>query len=112
MGKNIKNEYISKIAKSVAYFTFKNGPIKDIYEKGKISAEEMIDIKRYMENHLAYLFNVLLEENNLKKFELIINTMDKFYVNDDEEIKLEDDGFDEIYKQIFSSVGNINLKVE
>lgn len=112
MEKNIMNEYISKIAKSVAYFTFKNGPIKGIYEKGKVSDDEMIAIKRYMENHLAYLFNVLLEENNLKKFELIINTMDKFYVNDEEEIKLEDDGFDEIYKQIFSQTGNINLNIE
>ena len=39
-----------------------------------------------MQNHLSYLYTVLLEENNLKKFDLVISTMNKFYVNDEEEV--------------------------
>ena len=104
-------EYISRIAKASAYFSFRNGPIKELYENKKIDSEELMNIQRYMENHLAYIFNVLLEENDLKKFDLLISTMDKFYVNDNEEVKIEDDGFDTFYKKLFSeTVSNINLK--
>ncbi len=34
-------------------------------------------MQKYMQNHLSYLYNVLLEENDLKKFDLIVATMDK-----------------------------------
>ena len=53
---------------------------------GKISEEEINNIQSYMQNHLAYLYTVLLEENNLKKFDLVISTMNKFYVDDKEEV--------------------------
>lgn len=54
-----------------------------------------------MENHLAYLYTILLEENNLQKFDLIVQTMSKFYVNDDYKVILEDGGFDNFYNKLF-----------
>ncbi|WP_259740197.1 hypothetical protein [Clostridium chauvoei] len=56
-----------------------------------------------MENHLAYLYDVLLEENNINKFQLIMDTMDKFYINDAEEVKIDDEGFENFYNQLFPS---------
>ena len=52
---------------------------------------------------------VLLEENNLKKFDLIVNTMNKFYVNDSEEVKINDDGFDKFYDSLFPKSSNITV---
>lgn len=106
MDSSIPKEYISKITKASSYFIFRNGPIKNLYKDGKINDDEIKEIQRYMEGHLAYLFNILLEENNLSKFDLIMSTMDKFYINDNEEIKLQDDGFNEIYNSIFNINGN------
>lgn len=113
MKNSIPKEYISRISKASTYFSFRNGPIKKLYEEGKLTDDEFKEIQKYMENHLAYLFNVLLEENDLKKFDLIISTMDKFYINDNENIKIEDDGFDNFYNKLFNinEVNNgINLK--
>ena len=56
------------------------------------------------------LYTVLLEENNLKKFDLIVNTMNKFYVNDSEEVKINDDGFDKFYDSLFPKSSNITVK--
>ncbi|MEG1482974.1 hypothetical protein [Clostridium sp.] len=106
-------DYIKNITKASAYFIFRNGPIKDLYKDGKINDEEMRNIQEYMQNHLAYLYNVLLEESNIKKFELITSTMNKFYVNDELEIAMNDDGFDNFYKNLFegtSNQGGITLK--
>ncbi|MGL4873763.1 MAG: hypothetical protein ACRC30_03815 [Clostridium sp.] len=94
-------EYIQNIAKSSAYFAFRNGPIKNMYEEGKITDEEMKNIQEYMQDHLAYLYTVLLEENNIEKFNLIVSTMNKFYVNDESEVSIKDDGFDGFYKSLF-----------
>ena len=106
MDSSIPKEYINKITKACSYFIFRNGPIKKLYEDGKVSDNEIKEIQKYMEGHLAYLFNTLLEENNLNKFDLIMSTMDKFYINDNEEIHLQDDGFDAIYNNIFNVNGN------
>lgn len=103
-------EYIANIAKASTYFAFKNGPVKDLYKDGKISEEEMKNLQSYMQNHLAYLYTVLLEENNLKKFELVTSTMNKFYVDDNEEVLLEDDGFDKFYESLFPQTSNITMK--
>ena len=64
----------------------------------------------YMQNHLAYLYNVLLEENNLKKFDLVVGTMNNFYVNDNENIELCDDGFDKFFEGLFPKTNNITMK--
>jgi len=105
--------YIARISKASTYFSFRNGPIKKLYEEGKLTDDEFKEVQKYMQNHLAYLFNVLLEENDLKKFDLIISTMDKFYINDNEDIKIEDDGFDNFYNKLFNInavKSEINLK--
>ena len=52
----------------------------------------------------------LLEENNLKKFDLVVNTMSKFYVNDSEEVMINDDGFDKFYDSLFPKSSNITIK--
>ena len=67
-------------------------------------------IQMYMQNHLAYLYTILLEENDLKKFDLIVNTMNKFYVNDDKKVEIEDSGFENLYKGLFSQQANIKFK--
>ncbi|ATD55115.1 hypothetical protein [Clostridium chauvoei] len=95
--------HIAKISKASTYFIFRNGPIKEMYKEGKISDEEIKNIQCYMENHLAYLYDVLLEENNINKFQLIMDTMDKFYINDAEEVKIDDEGFENFYNQLFPS---------
>ena len=96
-------EYIANISKASAYFALNNGPIKELVKEGKITEEEAT-------NHLSYLYTVLLEENNLKKFDLIISTMNKFYVNDKEEVIIEDDGFDKFYNNLFPTTSNITIK--
>ena len=48
-------------------------------------------------------------ENNLKKFDLVISTMNKFYVDDKEEVLLADDGFDKFYENLFPQVSNISI---
>ena len=110
MEEKIPKDYIKKIAKASTYFAFKNGPIKELSKEYNISDEDVLKMQKYMHNHLAYLYTVLLEENNLKKFELITSTMDKFYVNDREDIFIEDDGFDKFYDSLFPKASNINIK--
>ena len=110
MKNNVPKEYISNITKASAYYLYKNGPIKDMIKEGKISEEESNEIKKYMESHLAYLYSVLLEENDIKKFDLIVTTMNKFYVNDNEPIVMNDDGFDNFYEGLFLKSSNITFE--
>ena len=42
--------------------------------------------------------------------ELIVNTMNKFYVNDTEEVVINDDGFDKFYDSLFPKTNNITVK--
>ena len=56
-------DYLKDITRASAYFIFRNGPVKKLYEEGKLSDEEIKDMQEYLQNHLAYLYNVLLEEN-------------------------------------------------
>ncbi len=99
-------DYLKDITRAPAYFIFRNGPVKKLYEEGKLSDEEIKDMQEYLQNHLAYLYNVLLEENNIKKFDLITSTMNKFYVNDESNIEMNDDGFDNFYKSLFEPKSN------
>lgn len=101
MENKLPKEHIERITKASNYFIFRNGPIKDLLKDKKISEEDVKNIQIYLENHLAYLYNVLLEENNLQKFDLIVQTMSKFYVNDDFKITLDDGGFDNFYNKLF-----------
>ena len=110
MTNRIPKEYIAQIAKASTYFTFKNGPVKELVKDKKISEEGLKMIQKYMDDHLAYLYTVLLEENNIKKFDLIVNTMNKFYVNDSEEVTINDDGFDKFYDSLFPKTNNITVK--
>lgn len=104
MESNIPAEYISKIAKASTYFVFRNGPVKELHKEGKVTDDDVKKMQIYMQNHLAYIYNVLLEENDLKKFDLVITTMSKFYVNDNEEVNMDDDGFETFYKKLFPPV--------
>lgn len=104
MENKIPAEYITKISKATAYFVFRNGPVKELNKNGKVTDEEVKEMQVYMQNHLAYLYNVLLEENDLKKFDLIVTTMNKFYVNDEETVALDDEGFETFYKKLFPPV--------
>ena len=110
MTNRLPKEYIAQIAKASTYFAFKNGPIKELIKNNKISEEDLKDIQKYMDDHLAYLYTVLLEENNIKKFDLIVNTMNKFYVNETEEVVIKDDGFDKFYDSLFPKTNNITVK--
>lgn len=103
MENKIPKEHIERITKASTYFMFRNGPIKELLENKKISEEDVKNIQIYMENHLAYLYTVLLEENNIQKFDLIVQTMSKFYVNDDFKVILDDGGFDNFYSKLFPS---------
>lgn len=106
-------EHIAKISKASAYFIFRNGPIKEMYKEGKVSDEDIKTIQCYLQDHLAYLYEVLLEENNINKFQLIVDTMDKFYINDNEKIKIDDEGFENFYNQLFpSSTTKSNIKIK
>lgn len=104
--------YIKAITKSSAYFIFRNGPVKKLHEEGKLTDEEVKEMQEYLQNHLAYLYNVLLEENNIQKFDLITSTMSKFYVNDDSEIKMKDDGFDNFFNSLFNPNQNKNSGIK
>lgn len=110
MTNRIPKEYIAQIAKASTYFAFKNGPVKELIKNNKISEQDLKSIQKYMDDHLAYLYTVLLEENNIKKFDLIVNTMNKFYVNDTEEVVINDDGFDKFYDSLFPKTNNITVK--
>ena len=61
MEEKILQEYIKNITKASTYFIFKNGPVKKLQEEGKLTAEEVKEMQVYMQNHLAYLYNVLLD---------------------------------------------------
>lgn len=110
MENNIPKEYIAKIVKATTHFAFKNGPIKESLKAGNITDENIKEIQKYMDDHLAYLYTVLLEESDIKKFDLIVNTMSKFYVNDDEKVEINDDGFDKFYDSLFPKTNNITVK--
>lgn len=110
MEKRIPKDYIAEITKSSSCFALKNGPIKDLLANGKITEEEYKSIEKYVEGHLAYLFTVLLEENNIKKFDLIVKTMNKFYTIDNEPVVINDDGFDKFYDSLFPKTNNITFK--
>ena len=77
MEEKILQEYIKNITKASTYFIFKNGPVKKLQEEGKLTAEEVKEMQVYMQNHLAYLYNVLLEENNLN--EINCKVFDDFF---------------------------------
>ena len=95
-------EHIARIAKASTYFIFRNGPVNKLHKENKVSDEELKEMQEYMQNHLAYLYEVLLEEGNLKKYEIVMN--------DDTEVVLADEGFDSLYDQLFPKSSNIILK--
>lgn len=66
MKNRIPKDYIIRITKASTYFIFRNGPIKRLYEEGKLKDSDVKEMQKYMQNHLSYLYNVLLEENDLK----------------------------------------------
>lgn len=104
-------DYIERITKASAYFIYRNGPIKDFYKEGKLNDDEVKQIQEHMQNHLAYLYKILLEESDIKKFDLIVQTMNNFYVNDESKVVYEDDGFDNFYNQLFPKVNpNFGIK--
>lgn len=111
MENKLAKEHIARIAKASTYFIFRNGSVKELNQAGKINDEELKKMQIYMQNHLAYLYEVLLEENNIKKFDLIMQTMEKFYMNDQLEVLLEDSGFDNFYNGLFPSVDS-SLKMK
>lgn len=96
-------DYIKNITKASAYFVFRNGPVKKLYDEGKLTDEEVREMQEYLQDHLAYLYDVLLDQNNLQKFELITTTMNNFYVNDDSDIKMNDGGFELMYEGLFGA---------
>lgn len=104
MDKKLAKEHIAKISKASTYFIFRNGNVKKLHEDGKITDDELKEMQIYIQNHLAYLYEVLLEENDIKKFDLIVQTMSNFYINDDTDVFLEDAGFDDFYNQLFPKV--------
>lgn len=110
MKSEIPKEYIENIVKATSQFVYKNGCIKEILEKGHITEEDNKKVIEYMENHLAYLYTVLLEESNIQKFDLIVKTMNKFYVDNHSTINIDDDGFDKFYDSLFPKSDNINIK--
>lgn len=110
MSNKIAKEHIARIAKGSSYFVFKNGPVNKLHKEGKISDEDLKSMQQYLQNHLAYLYEILLEEGNLKKYELVMNTMNQFYVNDDTDVFLEDEGFNSLYDQLFPKSSNIVIK--
>lgn len=104
MENKLAKDHIARITKASTYFIFRNGKVKQLHEDGKISDDEIKEMQIYMQNHLAYLYEVLLEENDIKKFDLIVQTMSKFYINDDTKVEIEDGGFDDFYNQLFPKV--------
>lgn len=96
-------DYIKNITKASAYFIFRNGPVKKLYEEGKLTDEDVRNMQEHLQDHLAYLYDVLLDQNNLQKFELITTTMNNFYVNDDSDVEMKDGGFELMYEGLFGN---------
>lgn len=76
----LKDENLTKIAKAITHFAFRNGPIEDMHEdtNKNITDEDMQTLNKYMVNRLAYVFMLIIDD---RWFELnfLVVTLDKMF---------------------------------
>lgn len=90
---------ITKIAKAITHFSFRNGPIENMHaDRNKnITDQDMKVLNKYMVNRLAYIFSLMIEDRWFE-FNFLINSMDKMFGHGWDEADPDDGGMGELLK--------------
>lgn len=59
---------INRLAIAFAHFVFRNGPVEDMHADGKLGEEDMKTLNKFVVNRLAYLIELLLDEQWMKLY--------------------------------------------
>jgi len=67
-----KDYWISRAAKSITHYAFRNGPVETMHANGQLSQDDMKILNKFMVNRLAHVMRLLFEERWLE-FQVLIS---------------------------------------
>lgn len=96
--KILREDNLTKIAKAVTHFAFRNGPIEDMHAdvSKNITDEDMKILNKYMVNRLAYVFMLMIEERWLE-FNHVIETIDWMFGHSWDDAEPDDGGMRKLF---------------
>lgn len=96
----LKDENITKIAKAVTHFSFRNGPIENMHADmhKNITDKDMKILNKYMVNRLAYIF-ILIKENRWFEFNYLVNQYDFMFGHNWDNAEPDDGGMGKLLKE-------------
>jgi hypothetical protein len=101
------DESISKIAKALTHFAFRNGPIESMHadKEKNITDEDMEILNKYMVNRLAYVFQLIKDEKWLE-LNFLVNSIGKLFGHSWDDAKPDDGGMDKLFLDSFNKYRN------
>ncbi|MFB9279398.1 hypothetical protein [Cohnella cellulosilytica] len=86
------------IAKAIAHFAFRNGPIEDIHaDRDKnVTDQDMKVLNKFVHNRLAYVFELIIQER-WAEFALVVESQ-KFYGSEWDKSEPDDGGTKELIR--------------
>ncbi len=101
------DEGITKIAKAITHFAFRNGPIEDMHaDKTKnITDDDMKILNKYMVNRLAHIFN-LIKEDQWLELHFLVDSFDNMYGINWDDAEPDDGGMKELLLDRLESFRN------
>ncbi|MCU9614869.1 hypothetical protein OEV98_15095 [Caldibacillus lycopersici] len=96
----LQEDNVTKIAKAITHFAFRNGPIEAIHaDRSKnITDADMKILNKFMVNRLAYII-LLIKENRWYEVKFIVNQLDKMFGNNWDEAVPDDGGMEALLKE-------------
>lgn len=62
-------DIIHKLSVVTTHYAFRNGPVENMHAQGKLSQSTMMKLNKFIVNRLAYIFTLMLDDNEMKVIE-------------------------------------------
>ncbi|MFB6468851.1 hypothetical protein ACE38V_19015 [Cytobacillus sp. Hz8] len=96
----LTDDNITKIAKAITHFIFRNGPIEDMHAdvNKNITDKDMKILNKYMVNRLAYII-ILIKENRWFELNFLVNQFDFLFGQNWDNAKPDDGGMGKLLEE-------------
>lgn len=74
----LKKDNIDTISIALTHYLFRNGPIEDIHNEGKLSQQDMKILNKFIVNRIAGLLEIINKEEWLK-LELLLDYYNRYF---------------------------------
>jgi hypothetical protein len=98
---------ISKIAKALTHFAFRNGPIEDMHsnQEKNITEEDMEILNKYMVNRLAYVIKLIKDEKWLD-LNFLVESIDNLFGHGWDDAEPDDGGMENLFLDTLNKYRN------